>query len=202
MENCGGGYHAFCPISNHSISSSCVNDLTWTRVWSKPVTQDELAPLVQAQNLTLSFSSESSIQEELKRESTADAITILVSTYVGMVFHMTLGWLIHFSYIFLIKSMRLFYITLFLPTYLYLWGTPLPILVYYEESCWYVNTFAFCSCSLFLTDKLSCDVCLHIYDIGRYTSVVNFLHFIKGIILSLHSFLFYLCSILRFVCTV
>lgn len=36
-------------------------------------------PMIQMQNLTLAFSSESSIQEELKRESTADAITILVS---------------------------------------------------------------------------------------------------------------------------
>lgn len=141
MANCGGGYYAFCPISNHFIISSCVNDLTWTRVWSKPVSQEELAPLVQAQNLTLSFSSESSIQEELKRESTADAITILVSTSVGMVFHMSLGWLIHFSYIVLIKLMRLFFITSFLPTYLYLWGTSIAILVHYEESCLYVIIF-------------------------------------------------------------
>lgn len=35
--------------------------------------------MVQSSNLTLSFSSESSIEEELKRESTADVITILVS---------------------------------------------------------------------------------------------------------------------------
>lgn len=35
--------------------------------------------MVQSQNLSLSFSSESSIQEELKRESTADVITIIVS---------------------------------------------------------------------------------------------------------------------------
>lgn len=35
--------------------------------------------MVQSRNLTLSFSSESSIEEELKRESTADVITILVS---------------------------------------------------------------------------------------------------------------------------
>lgn len=44
--------------------------------------QDELLPVVQLKNLTLSFSSESSIEEELKRESTADAITILVSSDV------------------------------------------------------------------------------------------------------------------------
>jgi sensor histidine kinase regulating citrate/malate metabolism len=35
--------------------------------------------MVLAQNLTLSFSSESSIQDELNRESTADAITIVVN---------------------------------------------------------------------------------------------------------------------------
>lgn len=34
--------------------------------------------MVQSSNLTLSFSSESSIEEELKRESTADVITIVV----------------------------------------------------------------------------------------------------------------------------
>lgn len=34
--------------------------------------------MVEAKNLTLAFSSESSVEEELKRESTADAITILV----------------------------------------------------------------------------------------------------------------------------
>lgn len=35
--------------------------------------------MVQSTNLTLTFSSESSIEEELKRESTADIITIAVS---------------------------------------------------------------------------------------------------------------------------
>lgn len=38
-------------------------------------------PLVEPQNLTLSFSSESSIQDELERESSADVLTILVSIY-------------------------------------------------------------------------------------------------------------------------
>lgn len=37
--------------------------------------------MVQSNNLTLSFSAESSIEEELKRESTADVITILVITF-------------------------------------------------------------------------------------------------------------------------
>lgn len=39
--------------------------------------------MVQSKNLTLSFSSESSIEEELKRESTADAITILVGELIS-----------------------------------------------------------------------------------------------------------------------
>lgn len=38
--------------------------------------------MVQSKNLTLAFSSESSIEEELKRESTADAITILVKFHL------------------------------------------------------------------------------------------------------------------------
>lgn len=45
--------------------------------------QDELLPMVQAKNLTLAFSSESSIEEELKRESTADVITILVRPFLS-----------------------------------------------------------------------------------------------------------------------
>lgn len=37
--------------------------------------------MVRSSNLTLSFSTESSIEEELKRESTADVITILVRDF-------------------------------------------------------------------------------------------------------------------------
>ncbi|KAH9654812.1 SSD domain-containing protein [Citrus sinensis] len=40
--------------------------------------REELLPMVQSSNLTLSFSSESSLEEELKRESTADVVTIVV----------------------------------------------------------------------------------------------------------------------------
>lgn len=43
--------------------------------------QEEIRPMVLAQNLTLSFSSESSIQDELNRESTADAVTIVVNIF-------------------------------------------------------------------------------------------------------------------------
>jgi len=43
--------------------------------------KEELLPLVQTSNLTLSFSTESSIEEELERESTADVVTILVRNF-------------------------------------------------------------------------------------------------------------------------
>ncbi|EYU30271.1 hypothetical protein MIMGU_mgv1a000352mg [Erythranthe guttata] len=63
--------------------------------WEKAFIQlakDELLPLVQSRNLTLSFSSESSVEEELKRESTADAITILISYLVMFAYiSLTLG---------------------------------------------------------------------------------------------------------------
>ncbi|XP_062011714.1 uncharacterized protein LOC133728317 isoform X2 [Rosa rugosa] len=48
--------------------------------------------MVQSKNLTLSFSSESSIEEELKSESTADVITILISYLVMFAYiSLTLG---------------------------------------------------------------------------------------------------------------
>ncbi|XP_018477401.1 uncharacterized protein LOC108848510 [Raphanus sativus] len=53
--------------------------------WEKAFIQlskDELLPMVKSKGLTLSFSSESSIEEELKRESTADVITIAISYLV------------------------------------------------------------------------------------------------------------------------
>ncbi|XP_019054366.1 PREDICTED: Niemann-Pick C1 protein-like isoform X2 [Nelumbo nucifera] len=63
--------------------------------WEKAFVQlakEELMPMVQSKNLTLSFSSESSIEEELKRESTADVITILISYVVMFAYiSMTLG---------------------------------------------------------------------------------------------------------------
>ncbi|MCL7035268.1 hypothetical protein MKW94_006392, partial [Papaver nudicaule] len=63
--------------------------------WEKAfihLVKEELLPMVQAKNLTLSFSSESSVQEELKRESTADVITILISYIVMFAYiSMTLG---------------------------------------------------------------------------------------------------------------
>ncbi|XP_022975981.1 Niemann-Pick C1 protein-like isoform X1 [Cucurbita maxima] len=63
--------------------------------WEKAFIQlakTELLTMVQSQNLTLAFSSESSIEEELKRESTADVITILISYLVMFAYiSLTLG---------------------------------------------------------------------------------------------------------------
>ncbi|KDO85103.1 hypothetical protein CISIN_1g000762mg [Citrus sinensis] len=69
--------------------------------WEKAFVQlakDELLPMVQSKNLTLAFSSESSIEEELKRESTADAITIVISYLVMFAYiSLTLGDTPHLS---------------------------------------------------------------------------------------------------------
>ncbi|EOX97437.1 hypothetical protein QUC31_015707 [Theobroma cacao] len=69
--------------------------------WEKAFIQlvkEELLPMVQSRNLTLSFSSESSIEEELKRESTADIVTIVVSYLVMFVYiSVTLGDAPHLS---------------------------------------------------------------------------------------------------------
>ncbi|CAN6827337.1 unnamed protein product [Brassica oleracea] len=63
--------------------------------WEKAFIQlakDELLPMVRSKGLTLSFSSESSIEEELKRESTADVITIAISYLVMFAYiSLTLG---------------------------------------------------------------------------------------------------------------
>ncbi|PSS21814.1 Niemann-Pick C1 protein [Actinidia chinensis var. chinensis] len=63
--------------------------------WEKAFIQlvkDELLPMVRSGNITLSFSSESSIEEELKRESTADIVTILISYLVMFAYiSVTLG---------------------------------------------------------------------------------------------------------------
>jgi len=44
--------------------------------------KEELIPMAKLHNLTLAFSAESSVQEELKRESTAGVVTILISYIV------------------------------------------------------------------------------------------------------------------------
>ncbi|KAL2499279.1 Patched family protein [Abeliophyllum distichum] len=71
------------------------NDTKRAVAWEKAFIQlakEELLPMVLAKNLTLTFSSESSIEEELKRESTADAITIMISYLVMFAYiSLTLG---------------------------------------------------------------------------------------------------------------
>ncbi|PON66253.1 Niemann-Pick C type protein [Parasponia andersonii] len=65
--------------------------LAWEKAFIK-LAKEELLPLVHSSNLTLSFSSESSIEEELKRESTADVITIVISYLVMFAYiSVTLG---------------------------------------------------------------------------------------------------------------
>ncbi|KAJ4891157.1 Patched family protein [Raphanus sativus] len=63
--------------------------------WEKAFIQlakDELLPMVKSKGLTLAFSSESSIEEELKRESTADIMTIAISYLVMFAYiSLTLG---------------------------------------------------------------------------------------------------------------
>ncbi|XP_044489407.1 NPC intracellular cholesterol transporter 1 [Mangifera indica] len=65
--------------------NNAIDDNGKAVAWEKAfieLAKEELLPMVQSSNLTLSFSSESSIEEELKRESTADVITILASYLV------------------------------------------------------------------------------------------------------------------------
>ncbi|EOY15280.1 Patched family protein isoform 17 [Theobroma cacao] len=65
--------------------------VAWEKAFIR-LAKDELLPMVQSKNLTFSFSSESSIEEELKRESTADVITILISYLVMFAYiSLTLG---------------------------------------------------------------------------------------------------------------
>ncbi|XP_075511720.1 uncharacterized protein LOC142547346 [Primulina tabacum] len=71
------------------------NDTKRAVAWEKAFIQlakEELLLMVQSRNLTLAFSSESSVEDELKRESTADAITILISYLVMFAYiSLTLG---------------------------------------------------------------------------------------------------------------
>ncbi|KAI3517965.1 hypothetical protein L1887_06233 [Cichorium endivia] len=71
------------PVNNviDKESNETKRAIAWEKAFIKLV-EDELLPMVASKNLTLSYSSESSIEEELKRESTADAITILISYLV------------------------------------------------------------------------------------------------------------------------
>ncbi|GAB2289299.1 NPC intracellular cholesterol transporter 1 [Dionaea muscipula] len=65
--------------------------VAWEKAFIQ-LAQNELLPMARSRNLTLAFSSESSIEEELKRESSADAITIVISYLVMFAYiSLTLG---------------------------------------------------------------------------------------------------------------
>ncbi|KAJ4811770.1 Niemann-Pick C1-like protein 1 [Rhynchospora pubera] len=76
------------PVNNKKSSQGNGMAVAWEEAFIT-LAKEEILPLVQAQGLSLSFSSESSIQKELTRESTADARTILIS-YVVMFAYITL----------------------------------------------------------------------------------------------------------------
>ncbi|KAF5199495.1 Npc intracellular cholesterol transporter [Thalictrum thalictroides] len=81
------------PVNNNIDQTSSGNGkaVAWEKAFIR-LAKEELMPMAQSHNLTLSFSSESSIQEELKRESTADVITILISYIVMFAYiSLTLG---------------------------------------------------------------------------------------------------------------
>ncbi|CAO2815751.1 unnamed protein product [Amaranthus hypochondriacus] len=87
------------PVTNTVDESSVANGkaVEWERAFIK-LAKEELLPMVQPSNLTLSFSSESSIEDELKRESNADVITILISYLVMFAYiSLTLGDIPHSS---------------------------------------------------------------------------------------------------------
>ncbi|XP_050935106.1 uncharacterized protein LOC103490460 isoform X3 [Cucumis melo] len=71
------------PVNNaiDAVGNENGKAIAWEKAFVK-LAKEELMPLVHSRNLTLSFSSESSIEEELKRESTADILTIAVSYLV------------------------------------------------------------------------------------------------------------------------
>ncbi|XP_054787457.1 uncharacterized protein LOC129293484 [Prosopis cineraria] len=79
--------------------------------WEKAFIQlaeEKLMPMVRSRNLTLSFSAESSIEEELKRESTADVVTILVSYLVMFAYiSITLGDIRHLSTVYISSKVLL-----------------------------------------------------------------------------------------------
>lgn len=70
------------PVNNAIDEQGNKKAVAWEKAFIKLV-EEELLPMIHSRNLTLSYSSESSIEEELKRESTADVVTIIVS-YVVM----------------------------------------------------------------------------------------------------------------------
>ncbi|KAL1827885.1 hypothetical protein ACET3Z_006297 [Daucus carota] len=97
------------PVNNAVNEAGNENEkaVAWEKAFIQ-LLKDEILPIVQSNNLSLSFSSESSIEEELKRESTADVITILISYLVMFAYiSVTLGDVHHLSTIFLSTKVSL-----------------------------------------------------------------------------------------------
>ncbi|XP_027941539.1 NPC intracellular cholesterol transporter 1 [Vigna unguiculata] len=97
------------PVNNAIMKVGDENGkaIAWEKAFIQ-LAKEELLPLVQTSNLTLSFSTESSIEEELKRESTADVVTILVSYIVMFAYiSVTLGDTPHPSSFFLSSKVLL-----------------------------------------------------------------------------------------------
>lgn len=88
-------------------SNSTQRAVAWEKAFIQ-LCQNELLPMVQSKNLTLAFSSESSIEEELKRESTADVITIVISYLVMFAYiSLTLGDMPRLSYFYISSKVLL-----------------------------------------------------------------------------------------------
>ncbi|KAJ6830561.1 Niemann-Pick C1 protein-like isoform X1 [Iris pallida] len=97
------------PVNNELDKTGNGNGkaLAWEKAFIRLV-KEELVPMVNLQNLTISFSSESSVQEELERESTADVITILVSYLLMFAYiSFTLGDARHLSSLFVSSKVLL-----------------------------------------------------------------------------------------------
>ncbi|MFS8006288.1 putative Sterol-sensing domain, protein patched/dispatched [Helianthus anomalus] len=97
------------PVNNaiDKESNETKKAVAWEKAFIKLV-EDELLPMVKSKNLTLSYSSESSIEEELKRESNADAITVLISYLVMFAYiSLTLGDTPRFSFFYISSKVLL-----------------------------------------------------------------------------------------------
>lgn len=97
------------PVNNEVDKTGNENGkaVAWEKAFIRLV-KEEIMPMVQKQNLTLAFSSESSIQEELERESTADVITIAISYLVMFAYiSFTLGDRPHLSSFFITSKVLL-----------------------------------------------------------------------------------------------
>jgi hypothetical protein len=119
--------------------------------------------MAEAQHLTLAYSSESSIEAELKRESTADIPTIAVQAILELVSRFVyfmpvpLCW---WSSAFLFRSLRFLAFAMW---------------------CFCVSYSPAFHFSLVKTDQLPCDVCVHFtHTWGLQTRYCSFLCYFEG----------------------